>query len=51
MVMHVGGWGIFAVGGLFLTLTAGVLVMQNQFFLPKPSIRNYRLGVYLETHT
>lgn len=32
MVTHTGGWGIFAVGGLYLTLTSGVALMQNPFF-------------------
>ena len=32
MMTHAGGWGIFAVGGLYLTLTSGVALIQNPFF-------------------
>ena len=32
MVSHAGGWGIFAVGGMYLTVTAGGSIAQNPFF-------------------
>ena len=32
MVTHAGGWGLFAVGELYLTLAPGVSLMQNPFF-------------------
>ena len=50
ILTHAGGWGIFAVGGLFLTVTAGLLVMQNPFF-PMPRSRKYHLGLCRETGT
>ena len=32
MVSHAGGWGIFAVGGLYLTVASGGPIAQNPFF-------------------
>ena len=32
MMTHAGGWGIFAAGGLFLTITSGVPLGENPFF-------------------
>ena len=32
MITHAGGWGIFAAGGLFLTITSGVPLGENPFF-------------------
>lgn len=48
MVMHIGGWVIFAVGVLFLTLTTGVLVMQNRFFFQSPAFATIVLAFILK---
>ena len=32
MMTHAGGWGIFAAGGLFLSITSGVPLAENPFF-------------------
>ena len=32
MMSHAGGWGIFAVGGMYLAITSGGSIAQNPFF-------------------
>ena len=45
MLTHAGRWGIFAVGGLFVKLTAALRVMQNPFLFQSLAFANYSLGV------
>ena len=46
MMTHAGGWGIFAAGGLFLTITSGVPVAENPFFYQSVAFLIIALAFY-----
>ena len=46
MMTHAGGWGIFAAGGLFLTITSGVPVAENPFFYQSVTFLIIALAFY-----
>ncbi len=50
MMTHAGGWGIFAAGGLFLTITSGVPVAENPFFYQSVAFF-YRFSIYAKAYT
>jgi hypothetical protein len=46
MMTHAGGWGIFAAGGLFLTITSGVPLGENPFFFQSVAFVIIALAFY-----
>ena len=46
MMTHAGGWGIFAAGGLFLTVTSGVPLGENPFFYQSVAFLFITLAFY-----
>ena len=46
MMTHAGGWGIFAAGGLFLTITSGVPLGENPFFFQSVAFVILALAFY-----
>ena len=46
MMTHAGGWGIFAAGVLFLTITSGVPLGENPFFFQSVAFVIIALAFY-----
>ena len=46
MMTHAGGWGIFAAGGLFLTITSSVPLAENPFFFQSVAFVILALAFY-----